>query len=825
MRSRIFTAFFAFIAGFAAIVSFHDALAGARIYRDKEGVVQIYADNNRDLFYAFGYVIGRDRLFHVEMRKYQAYGRRAELLGRTDTSRWENKFVDKDTDTRLFLNLDDLQQQINKLPSQDLEILRAYADGLNKAIEEALEDNGAKLPAGFAKYNFKPSPWSVLDVVATSADVLAAYSNFADQLDTLALYKYLAEKFPKHCDDILDQLIWLHDPYAIATKNDQKPIHQQSQPAEAKGCRAATGQLPNGLATLGALPTFALQAGDHFEPRRASMAWGVGKDRAVGGVNSIFLSGPQTGWLRPSYYYTVGLHGGDFDFIGMAAEGMPLFEVGFNRHYAWGMTAGLGMQGGVFQLQLNDDHSAYLHNKQWVKLTARPETIRVKNEAAVKDVVKLSRYGPIVSTDEKTHIAFAKGFSWQGYEAASVMAWLRAAAAQSEDAWRARAQSFAFNYNWFYANSDGKVGFAYTGRFPVFAKDVDIRLPIKGNGQLDHRGYLWGQDTPIHLTEKVLYNFNNRPMADWPNSGLYWEQWSRGNQVEILKRVIDNWPEQVTWEDVTKLNVTISSADVNVGMMRGILENAAQGLDQDTLARQAAEAVLKWDGKRDDADGDGDFDDVGLTVFDMWLKKLVPLTLGPVLNDAKKGDTKDIAKYFLEKTHQPLPARLEEHPSGGTLATYRAFLGVSSAPGIPYHYNFFQDRNAYEVARQALLEAVEALKAQYKSERVADWRTKATAQTYFPTNTDRVPMSVVSKSTDVGVYANRGAVNLVVQYNADGGIRAAFANPLGGPEDNKADTPSDFHLDLYAKHQFSSLHLLKEQDLVSKGTELWFKIN
>lgn len=814
MRPRLFTAISMLIACFMVIVFSSHAFAGSRVYRDGQGVVQIYADNNRDLFFAFGYWVGRDRLFQVEMRKYQALGRRAEILGRTDTNRWANKFVEKDTATRQLLDLVSLQQQIGNLLPEDLELLQAYADGLNRAIDEVLENGGANLPAGFVTYQFQPTHWTLLDVVATSSDVLAAYSNFADQDGTLAIYKYLAQNFPNNCDDILDQLVWLHDPYAIATMNNQTPPNQAAEPVPAKGCAAANGQMPNGLLALNTLQTFTLQAGEHFEPRRASMAWGVGSDRAAQGVNSVFLSGPQTGWLRPSYYYTIGLHGGDFDFIGMAAEGMPLFEVGFNRHYAWGMTAGLGMQGDLTELQLSNDNSAYTHNNTLVPLTERHEVIRVKNEADINEVVKGSQYGPLVSEDEATHVALAKGFSWQGYEAASVVAWLRAATAQSEDAWRARAQSFAFNYNWFYADNTGQVGFAYTGRFPIRAQGVDIRLPIAGDGSRDHVGYSWGGATPIYLTQGVLYNFNNRPTVDWPNSGLYWEQWSRGNQVEILKRDVDQWPGQVAWEDVQALNVTISAADVNWPVMRDIFVHAAQGIAPNTPARAAADAVLAWGGQRADDNNDGNFDAVGLTVFDMWLKKVVPLTLGSVLNGAEGTSAEGPAGYFLSYIRQAVPARIEEHPSGGTLATYRAFLGAAGAPGIPYYFDFFQGQNRYDVARQALDQAIVQLTTDYNSNDVNVWRTRATWQTYFPTNTDRVPMSVVTQSTHRGVFANRGAVNMMVQYGADGAIRAGFVNPLGGAEDNDPNAPSDFHLDLYAQHNFSPLYLSDENGLV-----------
>ncbi len=808
MHLRHITIFVGFIICFVIVAVAGSAFAGYRIYRDQQGVVQIYADNNQDLFFAFGYWIGQDRLFQVEMRKHQALGRRAEFLGRTDDNRWANKFVEKDTETRRNLNLTGLNQQIEALRPEDRELLDAYARGLNKAIEDALANNGAKLPKGFVTYGFKPQHWTLTDVVATAADVLAFYSNFTVYDDNLALYKFLAKKYPQHCDDVFDALIWQHDPYAITTMNDQKPLDEATDVGSAKGCRAAA-HMPNGLLALDKMQTFVSPDDPHFEPRRASMAWAVGKNRAED-ANAIFLSGPQTGWHRPSYYYTVGLHGGDFDFIGMSPEGMPFFQVGFNRHYAWGMTAGLGMQANQLELQVKENGTSYARNGQIRPFEERQEIIKVKGEQDERLIVKNSGYGPVAS--EQNEIAYVTTFPWQGYEARSVVAWLRGAAAHSEQAWQHQAQNLAFNYNWFYADRYGKVGFAYTGRFPHRKPDADIRLPIAGDGSQDPEGYTDGQDTLVYTNEDVVYNFNNRPTIRQPNSGLYWEQWGRGHQAEILKSAIDQWPSKVTWADVQTLNRTISYTDVNWHVMKDIFRQATQGINSQSTLGLAAQAVMEWDGRRIDQDGDGYFDFPGLTIFDAWLKDVVGQTLGHIFEGSSDG-AMGVGRYFIGNVHQRLPARLEEHPSGGTFATYRAFLGAAQTPGIPYHFDMFNGAKSMDVARQALVNVTEKLTSDKGSD-LARWLTKATAQTYFPSNADRMPTSVVKASMNHGLYANRGGVNLMVEYGRDGNIaRAAFANPLGGPEDQDLDAASDFHLDLYATHSFAPLNLVGEQDL------------
>ena len=61
------------------------ALAGlerqVRIERDAWGIPHIHADNERDLFFGFGYATAQDRLFQLDYLRRKARGRLAEVLG------------------------------------------------------------------------------------------------------------------------------------------------------------------------------------------------------------------------------------------------------------------------------------------------------------------------------------------------------------------------------------------------------------------------------------------------------------------------------------------------------------------------------------------------------------------------------------------------------------------------------------------------------------------------------------------------------------------------------------------------------------------------
>lgn len=812
---RIFGAFLVLLPCFL-----DSAGAGTRIYRDSEGVPHVYADSNRELFFGFGYLIGHDRLFQLEMRKRQALGQRAEVLGRTDQPKWPNKFVEKDIESRRGLDLQGLRNQIDRLDKDDLAIFEAYVEGINRAIDEALSNDGAGLPGAFRKYGFEPAHWTVLDAVAVSVNAIGGYADFTVQDKNLDLYRFLAEKYPDRCDDVFEQLLWTRDSYAVTTKADWKRLDETPDPMPAKGCRVTSGQMPNGLSGAAFKKVSAIRSEADREPKRASLVWAAGRDRARD-ANTIFVAGPQVGWHRPAFYFTVGMHGGDFDFIGLSGEGIPVFPVGFSRHYAWTVTAGLGIQPDLFALTLVENGAGYVRGNTEIPFDVRQEAIEIKGEPAQIVTFRTSAYGPVVEFDKDSGTSYAKSCHCLGYQLSSVLAWIKASATTSFDDWRMRMQNLSYNYNLFYADNTGQLGFAHTGRFPIRPDGADRRLPVNGDGSQDYQGYTAPDETLVYTTTDVIYNFNNRPTRDVPNSGLYWEQWSRGNQVEILKRGIDNWPARVDWDDVWNLNRTASETDVNFAPFRQIFGDAMSGLDQGSIQHDAAQAVVNWDGRRVDSDGNGYFDAVGLTVFDRWIENLVRRVLGPTFEGAKAAGAGEVAGYYLNYVHQRLPARLEEHPAGGTLAVLRAFLAANGAPEIHNRHDFFDGRTPTEVAREALNDTVVDLAKKFQSDNLAEWKTPATHQTYFPSNSDRTPMSVTSTNTDYGIYANRGSANLVVEYGEDGSIvRAGFVNPLGGPEERTADAPSTFHLDLYADQRLAPLDLTDEQTVINRGAVL-----
>jgi penicillin G amidase len=130
------------------------------ILRDRFGVPQIFAENERDLFFAQGYVHAQDRFFQMELGRRAGHGRLSELLGESALE------FDRLSRTVGFGRIAASSER-NGSP-ETLSILQAYSAGINACL--AVEPH----PPEFLLLRHRPELWTPADTVAWS--VVMAWS-------------------------------------------------------------------------------------------------------------------------------------------------------------------------------------------------------------------------------------------------------------------------------------------------------------------------------------------------------------------------------------------------------------------------------------------------------------------------------------------------------------------------------------------------------------------------------------------------------------------------------------------------------------------------
>ncbi len=137
------------------------AVAGLKepveILRDRWGIAHIYAKNERDLFFAQGFNVARDRLFQLEMWRRQATGTLAEIQG--------GRAIPQDVGARLLRFRGDMADELGRYHPRGVTIVGAFVEGINAYIDETGRDPSL-LPVEFRALGIKPGRWTPEVVVS-----------------------------------------------------------------------------------------------------------------------------------------------------------------------------------------------------------------------------------------------------------------------------------------------------------------------------------------------------------------------------------------------------------------------------------------------------------------------------------------------------------------------------------------------------------------------------------------------------------------------------------------------------------------------------------
>jgi len=124
------------------------------VLRDRFGVPQIFAENERDLFFAQGYVHAQDRFFQMELGRRAGHGSLSELLG--------GRALELDRLSRT-VGLGRIASSAESGSSETLCVLEAYSAGVNACLESEPR------PPEFELLRLlRPEPWTPSDTAAWS---------------------------------------------------------------------------------------------------------------------------------------------------------------------------------------------------------------------------------------------------------------------------------------------------------------------------------------------------------------------------------------------------------------------------------------------------------------------------------------------------------------------------------------------------------------------------------------------------------------------------------------------------------------------------------
>ncbi|WP_192826383.1 penicillin acylase family protein [Nocardiopsis chromatogenes] len=626
------------------------------VYRDGNGIPQIYADTAEDLFKAQGFVHAQDRFWQMHFNRMTTSGRLAEMFGEEQ--------VETDVYLRTMGWRRVAEQEYDLLRPETRAYLDAYADGVNAYLAGR---DGGELGLEF----------SVLAALAPDHEVEAWTPT-----DSLAWLKAMAWDLRGNMEDEIERASLLasgldrgqvEELYPDYPEDDHPPIVDGGNGGDGGTGKGGAGEgdgredepddalapaapLFQGVgAGLESVPSLLGPSG----PGLGSNSWVVSGDHTASGL-PVLANDPHLGPQMPSVWYQTGLHCTStgpqcpFDVTGFSFAGLPGIVIGHNADIAWGFT-NLGPDVADLYLERIEDGAAVVDGER-EPLETREETVRVAGGEPVGFTVRSTRHGPVLSDAEaaldlrgiggappvdadgepvdEAQDGPGPGADGDGY--AVSLSWTALTPGTTADAvfsmstasdfgeFRDAARSFEVPaQNLIYADTSGTIGYQAPGAIPVRGEG-DGRWPAPGwDSSYDWEGFIDFDDLPsVRDPESGFIVTANQAAAgsDYPH--FLTEDWDYGYRAarinELLEEEIDSGTE-LTPEDMVRLQMdtaNLGAREVVPHLVDLHLESAPQeGADP-----AVAQALLA------DWDMDQDADSAGAAFYNAVWNRLLDLT-------------------------------------------------------------------------------------------------------------------------------------------------------------------------------------------------------
>jgi len=495
--------------------------SAVEVRRDRWGVPHIYARTQHDLFLAQGFVAAQDRLWQMEMWRWQAEGRLAEVLG--------PRYVERDRFARLFRYRGSKEAEWAAYGPDARAIVGAFVAGVNAYIAQVKDHP----PIEFSLLGFAPEPWTI-DVPLARVTSLSGVSNATTEilrarLVALVGAKAAAEIMPPEPTRALDPVPGLD----------------------------LAGLEPSSLGGFGGA-----YSDIAFQRIEGSNNWVVSGKKTRSG-KPILANDPHRAITHPSVRYITHLVGPGWNVIGAGEPASPGVSIGHNERIAFGLTiVGMdqqdvyverlgscsGARGSVQGVRVvetsgfNDSDPlkrCYYHNGAWQPVSTVTDTVRVRGEQPRVVRLEFTHHGPIVSTDSARARAVAIRMVGQEPGTAAYLASLSLGRARN---WREFQSAMARwrmpSENMVYADVDGNIGWIAAGLMP--RRSWSGLLPVPGDGRYEWNGFVPTPRLPqaFNPASGFIATANNNILPPGYTTPISYD-WSADYRVSRIREVLE----------------------------------------------------------------------------------------------------------------------------------------------------------------------------------------------------------------------------------------------------------------------------------------------
>ncbi len=504
--------------------------ADVQIYRDSMAIPYIIAKTEEDAAFALGYVHAQDRLFVMDIIRRAGEGRLSEVMG--------EKSVPFDKMFRTVGLRRIVDQNIKKIDSKSLSLLKAYAKGVNLFIRNA-EGN---YPAEFDVLGYDPEEWKPEHSLIVGR-MMAWELNISWWIDFS--FSFLVQKFGE--EKILEIL-----PDYPENSKLLLPIEIKNYPAIGKSVVEVDKQFRD----------FMGMSGTHL----GSNNWVVNGKKSASGL-PIIANDTHLHFSAPSRWYAAVIRAGDWNVEGFTIPGAPAVVIGKNQTISWGVTNIMLDDADFYVEKLDSSLTNYFFNDEWKSLNIIKDTIKVKNEKEIVFEIKSTHRGPIILGIHPFSVLYSESknssvisMRWLGADFSDELyAFYSIDKAKNWNEFKSAFKDYGLpGQNFVYADKSGNIGYMFGGRLPL-RNVVNPTFIYDGTtDKYDWKGIVPFNELPsiFNPPTNFLATANNKLVKDFKHHiSNIWEPSSRSERILTLLTA----KEKHSVEDYKKYQMDITS--------------------------------------------------------------------------------------------------------------------------------------------------------------------------------------------------------------------------------------------------------------------------
>ncbi|UCE40698.1 MAG: penicillin acylase family protein [Candidatus Aminicenantes bacterium] len=455
-----------------------------KIITDTWGVPHIYADTEKDLFFACGYIHANERMWQMDLTRRTGYGRLSELFGEA--------LLERDRFVRVIGLKEAALMDYELLPPEIKDMLVAYSQGVNAW----LDSRRWKWPPEFSLMRYRPEPWNPLDSLIIK-QVMAML---------------LSTDFPSEA--VRSNLI-----YRMGQERALQVLEEGVKPPSFETEKISLSMLL-----------------DIVYPQQTNN-WILSGDRTISG-KPLLANDPHLEINLPPVWYEMHLHCSSLNVMGVTIPGLPWVIIGHNDAIAWGLSNSTVDAQDLYIEKFNETKDMYWEKNGWVPLMRKEEVIQVKGRREPENLeVTWTKRGPVISP----HIIESQNpisLKWTIHQGDRVFkAGYLLNKAQNWDDFAAALSLFdSPSQNFGYADKNNNIGYYLGGKIPLRTEEAALfPFPSWREGG-DWQGYLEEDQKPnLYNPEEGLIVTANQNILpeDYPFYVSFdWDAPFRANRIK-----------------------------------------------------------------------------------------------------------------------------------------------------------------------------------------------------------------------------------------------------------------------------------------------------